>query len=146
MTGGGELVGRAPYGKYEITFPQSHTLFLLTNSKPHAPADDYALWKRLLLIPFAMSFVENPQAANERKADKHLIEKLKEEKEGILNWAVQGCLQWHEHGLETPAAVEQATQQYRNEEDILQQFIEEACVSGCSHEVRASELYQHYRL
>lgn len=85
LTGGGELTARAPYGKYEITFSQSHTLFLLTNSKPHAPADDYALWKRLILIPFTMSFVENPQDVNEKKADKYLIEELKKEKEGILN-------------------------------------------------------------
>lgn len=140
------MAARAPYGKYEITFPQSHTLFLLTNSKPHAPADDYALWKRLILIPFEVSFVENPCFDNEKKADKHLTEKLKREKEGILNWAVQGCLQWQEHGLKTPATVEKATKQYQNEEDILQQFIEEACVKGSMLEVQASSLYQHYRV
>ncbi|MBN1223838.1 MAG: hypothetical protein JXB23_11370, partial [Candidatus Aminicenantes bacterium] len=66
LTGGGFLVGRAPFGRLEISFPQSYTLFLLTNARPHAPADDYALWKRLHLVPFEVGFVENPQLPNER--------------------------------------------------------------------------------
>ena len=35
-----------------------------------------------------------------------LAEKLMSELSGILNWAVQGCLDWQEHGLQTPLIVE----------------------------------------
>lgn len=41
--------------------------------------------------------------------------------------------------------MEEATQQYRSEEDILQQFIDETCVIGSRAEVKASELYHRYR-
>jgi len=144
LTGGGDLVGRAPFGKREITFSQSHTLFLLTNSKPHVDAGDYALWKRLYLIPFNMAFVDDPQVPNERKADKYLIGKLKEEAPGILAWLVQGCQEWQRQGLNPPEIVKKATNNYRDEEDLLLQFIEDCCKVLPIAEVRASELYQSY--
>ena len=109
LTGGGFLVGRAPFGKREIAFPQSHTLFLLTNSKPHAPSEDYALWKRLKLLPFAVSFVDDPREPNERKADKGLVDKLKGEAPGVLAWLVRGCLEWQRRELDPPEIVQAAT-------------------------------------
>jgi putative DNA primase/helicase len=144
LTGGGELVGRAPYARREVAFRPSHTLILMTNSKPHAHADDYALWKRLTLIPFRMSFVEDPQHPHERKVQKDLPAKLRTEASGILYWMVQGCLEWQRQGLNPPAAVNAATQEYRQDEDILAQFIDDACIVGdCI--VGASALYEHYK-
>ena len=145
LTGGGHLVGRVPYARYEVSFPQSHTLFLLTNSKPHAPADDYALWKRLILIPFTQSFVEDPQQPHEHKADQSLPDKLKKEAEGILAWLVRGCVEWQTQGLDPPAVVQQAVQDYRKEEDIILQFIEEACFQSPDAMAPAQKLYDHYR-
>ena len=145
LTGGGNLVGRSPYARYEVSFPQSHTLFLLTNSKPHAPSDDYALWKRLVLIPFTQSFVDDPQQTHEHLADKALPDKLKSEAEGILAWLVRGCLDWQTQGLNPPSLVQQATQDYRREEDILLQFVEDACIQGPQCMAPAQKLYDHYR-
>lgn len=145
LTGGGNLVGRSPYARYEVSFPQSHSLFLLTNSKPHAPSYDYALWKRLVLIPFTQSFVDDPQHPHEHKADKALPDKLKNEAEEILAWLVRGCLDWQAQGLNPPSLVQQATQDYRREEDILLQFVEDACIQGPQCMTPAQKLYDHYR-
>jgi putative DNA primase/helicase len=145
LTGGGALVGRPPYGRREVSFDQSFTLFLLTNAKPRVPADDYALWKRLKLIPFNMRFIDNPTADNERLRDKHLPEKLKAEAEGILAWMVRGCLEWQQIGLKSPQVVENATLEYRDEEDLILQFVNDACVTGPMVEAKAAALYQHYR-
>lgn len=145
LTGGGELVGRAPYARREVAFTPSHTLMLLTNSKPHAPADDFALWKRLVLIPFGLSFVENPEKPNERKADRNLVDNLKAEAPGVLNWMVEGCLEWQRIGLNPPAIVREATRAYQRDEDVLQQFVDEACVVDDYTIVGASALYSHYR-
>jgi len=59
LTGNDSLTGRNPHDKYEVSFKPTHTLFLLTNHKPHAPADDFAFWQRVLMIPFNISFVDN---------------------------------------------------------------------------------------
>lgn len=51
LVGGDTLVGRAPFGRREITFSPTHTLFLLTNHKPKADPADYALWGKTPLDP-----------------------------------------------------------------------------------------------
>ena len=142
LTGGDTLVGRNPYDKYPIQFEPTHTLILLTNEKPHAPADDFAFWERACLIPFDLSFVDRePANKHERRADKGLPEKLKAEGPGILAWLIKGCLQWQEQGLNPPEIILQATKDYRRDEDLLMDFIEECCFQDPYAEIEASRLY-----
>lgn len=145
LTGGGDLVGRAPYGRKEVSFPQSFSLMLLTNNKPHAPAEDFALWQRIHLIPFSMRFVDNPTEPNERKKDPHLWTKLQAEAEGILNFLIFGCLEWQKHGLCPPDIVTKSTDEYRTSEDLLQLFIDEACLVGPGYTARSKPLFDHYK-
>jgi len=41
-----------------------------------------------------------------------LTEKLLSERDGILAWAMEGCLEWQRVGLKPPAAVSSATDAY----------------------------------
>jgi putative DNA primase/helicase len=143
LTGGGTLTARPLYGGM-VTFAPKYTLLLLTNHKPRADADDYALWNRLLLIPFTQSFVDKPKLDNEHKADPHLLDKLKAEASGILAWLIRGCLAYQRDGLNPPASVRLATEAYQQEEDDLAQFIEECCIIGPSYQVEAGPLYRAY--
>jgi putative DNA primase/helicase len=145
FVGGDTLTARAPYGRFEISFRPTHTLFLLTNPKPRADASDYALWQRIHLIPFTLCFVDEPQADNERRRDPGLLDKLKAEASGILAWLVQGCKAWQKEGLNPPEAVRAATKSYRADEDLFGQFLEQACTFGERCEVKAGELYKAYR-
>jgi len=146
LTGGDTLTGRGIRERHQTSFTPTHTLFLLTNAKPRANAHDFALWERVLLIPFNLSFVNEPDPSkpNERKADLHLLEKLKEEAPGILAWLIRGCLAWQQEGLNPPPQVKVATAQYREDEDIFKRFIEERCIIGETYSVRAEEFYQAY--
>jgi putative DNA primase/helicase len=108
------------------------------------PAGDFALWQRIHLIPFTISFVDNPKKPNERKADPDLPQKLRAEASGILAWLVRGCLDWQRIGLNPPEAVLAATRDYQAEEDILGHFIDDRCILGDSIEVKSSALYKAY--
>lgn len=145
LVGGDTLNARAVFGKHHVQFAPSHLLFLLTNSKPAAPASDYALWQRVHLIPFERAFVDNPRAPNESNADHYLGDKLKAEVSGILAWLVRGCLAWQKEGLNPPDIVKAATEDYKNDEDTLGHFIEERCTLGASCHVRAGELFQAWK-
>ena len=145
LTGGGDLVGRAPYGRKEVSFPQSFSLMLLTNNKPHAPAEDFALWQRIHLIPFGTRFVDNPTEPNELKKDPHLWTKLQAEVEGILAFLVAGCIEWQQYGLCPPDIVTKSTDEYRTSEDLLQLFIDEACLVGPGYKSKAKQLFDHYK-
>ena len=147
LSGGDLITGRAPFGKRQITFKPTHKIFLLTNHRPKADAQDMALWRRVLLIPFETIFVTNPDPAkaNERLADLNLAEKLRAEKPGILAWLIRGCLEWQRIGLNPPESVLAATKQYRDGEDTMKIFIAERCIEGANFSVRAGLLYLAYK-
>ena len=146
MVGGDTLNARAPYGRRQVEFTPTHLLFLMTNNKPAAPASDFALWERIKLIPFKISFVADPQLPNQRTIDLDLPGKLKSEASGIIAWCVRGCMAWQQSKeIEEPESVRAATRGYQAEEDILQQFINERCEIVEHAEVKAGDLYRAYR-
>jgi len=148
LVGGDTLTGRPPYGKKQIEFTPTHTLFLLTNHKPHVSAEEYAMWKRIILVPFIMKFEDNPDPSNpkHRKRDPKMPEKLKEEASGILAWLVRGFLAWQEKGhLDPPPVVLEATKGYQTEEDVLGFFIVDYCRTGPDRTVRADDFYKGFK-
>ncbi len=147
LTGGDTLTGRALYARATVTFKPTYTLILCTNHKPVCDANDFALWQQICLFPFGISFVSNPSAPNERKADPRLSEKLLAEAPGILAWLVRGCMAWRQNGLNRPPAVGAATDEYRSEQDVVGQFIAERCEVGNAPQFRAGggELYKAFQ-
>src|SRR5205823_5111930 len=87
-------------------FDPTHKIILVTNHKPHVRGTDYALWRRVKLVPFTVTIAEGRQ-------DKQLGEELRAQARGILAWLVQGCLDWLRNGLVTPSVVTEATEEYR---------------------------------
>ena len=146
LVGGDTLNARLPFSKRPTEFTPSHLLILMTNERPRVLRNDFAFWERLLLVPFELSFVDRkPKGQYERRADIHLDDKLKKEASGILAWLVQGCLEWQKYGLTPPASVIKATEEYKKEEDVIGQFIDDCCETGNGFEVKAGDLYKAYR-
>ena len=67
------------------------------------------------------------------------------EKPGILNWLIEGALRWRREGLNTPATVLNATDEYRGEMDVIGNFICERCVQQAGATIRARELFRVYQ-
>jgi len=146
LTGNDEVVARGLYQARPTRFRPSHTLILLTNHRPAAPIDDAAFWERVMLVPFERSFVDrDPVADYERRADKHLEDKLGVEASGILAWLVRGCIAWQAQGLSPPEKVREKTEEYRREEDLLADWLEECCHLEPGQTTRASELYDSFK-
>lgn len=142
ITGNDTITGRNPHDKYPVEFKPSHTLFLLTNHKPHAPADDFAFWERMILFPFELSFVDRePKNDTERRADPLLAKKLEQEKSKILAWMVLGCLEWQAEGLNPPTIVKEAVKKYQQDEDSVGDFIDECCIIDSKCTVSAAAVY-----
>jgi putative DNA primase/helicase len=71
--------------------------------------------------------------------------KLENELPGIFAWTVRGCLEWQANGLGLPPAVEQATREYRVDEDVLGAFIAEGCtLDGEVEPAGLREAYEAY--
>jgi putative DNA primase/helicase len=144
ITGGSELIGRGSYAKHPTRFMPSHTTFLLTNFKPHAPSNDYSLWQRIFLIPFNVRFVDEPKAADERKRDEHLDQKLYAEAPLILKWLVQGCIEYQKTGLNPPEVVKLAKSDYYQRENLLEDFLAACTVLDMTVQEKAAIIYKRF--
>lgn len=133
LTGGDRISARFLYGEF-FSFTPMFKLLIVTNHRPRVDGDDDAIWARLKLIPFEVSF--------SGREDKDLTAKLDNELPGILTWAVEGCMSWQREGLGTAAAVTRATDEYRRDEDILGAFLDQCC--ELSGEVEAAKLRSAY--
>ena len=136
VTGGEKIRARFLHKEW-FEFHPAFKLWLSTNHKPIIKGTDNAIWRRIRLIPFNVTFQREQQ-------DRRLAEKLKAELPGILQWAVEGCLAWQREGMEPPNEVVTATEGYREEMDTLAAFLRdctEADPTGC---VSTKELYRAY--
>ena len=137
MTGGDTIEARRLY-REAFTFKPTFKPWMYGNHKPEIRGTDDALWSRVKLVPFEVSFAD--------RIDLALPEKLRQELPGILNWAIAGCRAWQRDGLQTPAKVQAATETYRKEQDTIGQFILERCQTGQDYmQCQASRLYTAYR-
>jgi len=137
LTGGDPITARHLYHE-PVTFSPTHKLWLAFNHKPVITDDSDAMWRRIRLIPFLHTF-------DSQEADKELLEKLKAEAPGILNWAIAGCLAWQKDGLKTPAAVESATSEYEAESDPLAPFFEDCCETDPAFQVPKGGLWNAFQ-
>ncbi len=135
LTGSDVITARFLYQEH-FEFRSTHTLFIITNHKPRVKGQDHGIWRRLSVIPFNVTFPEDQQ-------DKELPQKLMEEREGILAWAVEGCLKWQADGLREPPVVQAARSDYKTDNDPVSRFVHDSCSEGGQE--RSGTLYQRYR-
>lgn len=106
--------------------------------KPIIRGTDDGIWRRLMLIPFKVQIPTD-------KVDKDLKYKLQRESIGILNWIVEGALMWQREGLNPPASVTNASQQYREEMDVISLFMSDCCEIGDNYKAPAGEIFKKYQ-
>lgn len=135
-------------------FIASHLLHLQTNHRLRVTDAGHAVWARLLLIEWAVTIPEEEQ-------DPDLKTKLRGEAAQILGWIVAGAVEYLRGGLRIPESVRAATRRWRQEEDVLGQFMTDCCLTWEQHgkarlaegkvaerkwyEASKSELYEAYR-
>lgn len=103
------------------------------------------MWKRVILITFPFSFVDNPKESYEREKNPYLIQELQTESSGILAWLVRGSIEWHKHGLMIPNKIRLATKEYQDDEDFIGLFIKERCIFEENAEVQFTHRYGQYK-
>ncbi len=119
LTGGDVVTARYLYAEH-FEFRPQFKLWLATNAKPDVRDGSLAMWRRILLIPFAITIPEGER-------DHQLGTKLRDEAAGILRWAVEGAVQWRRTGLRPPEAVVAATTEYQSDQDLVARFIDDEC-------------------
>ena len=138
LTGGDKISARFMRQDFFEYFPQ-FKLIVAGNHKPAIRNIDEAMKRRLHLIPFTIT------VPPERR-DKLLQHKLLAERDGIVAWAVQGCLDWQRLGrLDPPQPVLDATDEYFEAEDALGRWLDERCVRAGNAKSLTAELFNDWK-
>lgn len=122
LTGGEPILVREHYQPF-IEITPKFKLTISGNDKPDIRGTDDGIWRRFMIVPFK---VQIPKAERRPKAE--IDEALFAEAPGVLNWIVQGILDYLEAGLAPPSEVVTATDELRRESDPYGEFLDEACI------------------
>ncbi len=136
LTGGDTIKARRMRQDY-FQFKPTHSFFILVNDRPNIVGTDEGIWRRLKLIPFTVHF-------SKEERDEDLKEKLVTEAEGILNWLVKGAVRWFENGIDYPAIVEGASNEYRTDMDAFGQFLSECTQRANGQKIASAKLLEYY--
>jgi putative DNA primase/helicase len=137
ITGGDKISARFMRENF-FQFTPTFKLVIVGNHKPDLTQVDEAMRRRFHIIPFTIK-PTNP--------DRELPKKLKAEYPAILQWMIEGCLDWQENGIKPPQIVLDATQEYFEDQDVFNQWLSESCEVDTSNSYLselASGLYRSW--
>ena len=132
------IPARELYGE-AFDFKPNHKTWLRGNHKPSVLDATESLWRRLVLIELSKVFAESERIAN---LDELILEI---ERDGILAWMIDGCLEWQKEGLNTPKTIKDATSDYQADTDIIGQWITQKCELVDGARLKTNEAYVSYQ-
>lgn len=148
ITGSDTQKTRPLYG-HPVEWDVEYVVWMATNNLPKITSTDGAIWKRVKPIHFPNVFV-NEDGSVKSAGDRDLGRQLaREEGSFILNWIMQGVVEYLDKGLAEPAQIGAWLTGYRDEMDTTRQFMIEAQENGQIEAapegtIPARELYKVY--
>ena len=130
LTGGDRIKARHLF-KDCFEFIPHFKLLTMCNDLPNITADDNGTWRRVHVTPFESTFTDNRDKVDESRNIYEMDKTIKDVK--FEYWAVpfmgmlmKEWIQYDKFGIDDiiPSKVKDATKSYRNENNILGQFIE----------------------
>ncbi|MNS17495.1 hypothetical protein D3C72_491710 [compost metagenome] len=144
----GDMVTGERKNEQPTTFRPFARFVISANAMPPIADLSDAVYRRLLIVKFDQKFadVPNPEAIPpELPRDPYLMDKLKAELSGILNWALEGLREVLEEGdFVRPAKMLDYVQEYRLEQNSILRYATEACLIGPEYEVSVKDVYRCY--
>lgn len=134
---GGESQSASYKGGHLFEYRPEYKLLITGNEAPNLRSVGPEFRRRFHVLKFNKG-VTNP--------DPRLTDKLKAEAGTILCWMIEGAVRYCKEGLKPSPAVIASTNEYFEENDPVQQFLDEC--TTCSPELKqhGDALYQQYRL
>ena len=142
---GGDTLTAARLHKEQFTFIPQFKIWMLMNHLPFTEDNSEGYWRRVRVVPFNAKFKNEQRQIG-------IKDKLLVERDGILNWLIEGARKWYENktstggsGLGSCKAVERATAEYRAPHDPIQAFINDCTLISSDNAEAAGKLYETYR-
>lgn len=148
---GGDPVQARPLYKDPIEFVPQFAITLQMNQIPRLSNHDGGIGRRLKFIPFIYNFVTSPKSLNEKKLDVTLRKRFDTKAYAQQNVLIlleyyAKYLKGHQ-ALTYPPEVLAFTEQYMEEENVVQMFVQVCCqvTHDPKHNSQSSVLYNNFK-
>lgn len=121
LTGGDQVAARFLFQE-EFLFHPHLKLWWAFNHPPGIRDMTHSLWRRLKMIPF-----EDRIPDGEQIPQMILLAQFERELPGIFNWVINGLKEFQKGGLVDVMAVSNAIEHFREDQDVLFDFIKDCC-------------------
>ena len=128
--------------KDPFTFVPSHTVILYTNHLPKIGTTDKGTWDRIVAVPFKANF------RGKKGEIKNYAEYLFQHCGGaVLTWIIEGARRFiaNDYTIKLPECVKRAIEQYRANNDWLDNFLAECCEIDPRYMQKSGDLYTRYK-
>jgi putative DNA primase/helicase len=139
ITGGDNIDARFLYGQ-NFSYKPQFKIVIIGNHEPEVRTVDTAMLRRIQIVPLNVPVPREKQVLG--LSDRIIAE----EGPAVMQWLVDGCLQWQEGGLRPPYCVQAKTAQYGEDEDIVAQFLAEMCEVQEGATVTRNEVYRAWSM
>jgi putative DNA primase/helicase len=137
LTGEDTVAARRMY-QGTLEFRPAFKIWIRGNHQPEFNGADGGMARRVRLIPFEVRIPDE-------HVDPQLRSKLRSELPGILNWAIEGCMEWQRRGrIDTPQKVLDATSEYVEAMDGLADFLEAELVRDERSQASIADIFRRY--
>ena len=130
LTGNDKIYARGLF-KEPIEFIPQFKLLLMCNDLPNIPTNDDGTWRRLEVVDFISRFLDDKSKLDDSKhvykRDKQLKSKFEMWKKVFFGFLLEEWMKYDKEGITIPPQVNSKTKSYRNENDILGQWIDQSC-------------------
>lgn len=138
LTGGDDVSANRMHGEWEEFTPTAKLIFA-SNHKPSLRAVDPAIRRRMRMVPWSYSI---PDALRNPRIEKELIAECAP---AVLQWAIEGCLEYQRVGLKDPPSVVETSSRYFQAEDVFGSWLDECTETDSADNFALSrELFQSY--
>jgi putative DNA primase/helicase len=136
------LAGREPISarflhREYFEYMPSFTAWLRTNHKPIITGEDDGIWRRLVVLKFGRKF-------SEVEKDPNLESKLLEERDGILQWMLEGTRMYLKDGLKLSPRIRAEIASYRKDSDLLGEFMADVLEVDPAKKINQQTAYQEW--
>ena len=148
LSGNDRILTRGLY-KEPYEFKPQFKMILACNELPEIPSQDGGVWRRLRVVEFTSRFCENPdpEKSNEFMMDLELSEKFETYSEYFLSMLIERHKHINPNKLFEPREVINATQKYKDNNDIIGQYVNERIIADPSSKEKIGymEVYNDFR-
>lgn len=133
LSGGDPIFARGLY-KEGGEFKPQFKMIMACNDLPNVPSNDGGTWRRIRVIPFDSKFTDTPDKNNKKEfsIDPDIMEKIERWTETFISMLINIHKKTDLKIITEPSEINKATQKYKENNDIIGQYIAEKIVEDKS--------------